>query len=126
MANLYIQILIRISTLLIFSMSYSQSNKIEHYRYGYEGIELITKVNDTTIVYTHHLAKPQIRISVGNTILHLYSKGELKDGYLKVIVPEATVFGTIKIKKSGTIIQINFSYSRVEWSNGKIEEPVKK
>jgi len=125
MANLYIQILIRISTLLIFSMSYSQSNKIEHYRYGYEGIEIITKINDTTVVYTHHLAKPQIRTSVGNIILRLYSKGNLKDGELKVIVPEATVFGTIKIKKAGKLVQINFSYSRVEWQDGRIEEPVK-
>jgi len=93
------------------------------YKFGYEGIELIAKTkSDSTIVYSHCGAKPAIRIEVGQSIVHLYSKGLLKNGPLTVNIHSAIVKGLISIIRKDKLITIMFRWKTVAWSTGLVEE----
>jgi hypothetical protein len=97
--------------ILFFSTCYSQ--KIEYYKYGYEGIEMFGKVKDSTIIYTQHKAKATIRIAVATKITNLYLGKKLKNGNLVVELPNAIVSGRIKIQRKGKLVVINYFYERV-------------
>ena len=91
------------------------------YRFGYEGIEIIAKTkSDSTIVYSHNGAKPAIRTEVGQSIVHQYSNGLLKNGSLTVNIHCATVKGIVSIVRRGKLISIKFKWNTVAWSNNVI------
>jgi hypothetical protein len=106
--------------ILFFSTCYSQ--KIEYYKYGYEGIEMFGKVKDSTIIYTQHKAKATIRIAVATKITNLYLGKKLKNGNLVVELPNAIVSGRIKIQRKKKLIVINYFYERVEWCDKDLIE----
>jgi len=108
--------------LLILFSSLCYSQKIEYYKYGYEGIELFGKVKDTTIIYTQHKAKGTIRIDVAKKVVNLYLDKKLKDGNLVVELPVAIVSGRIKIERKGKLVVINYFYEKVEWCDKDLIE----
>jgi hypothetical protein len=110
-----------IVTLILFS-SLCYSQKIEYYKYGYEGIEMFGKVKDSTIIYTQHKAKTTIRIAVATKITNLYLGKKLKNGNLVVELPNAIVSGRIKIQRKKKLIVINYFYERVEWCDKDLIE----
>lgn len=112
---------------LIFSVQlYSQvvpSRVPVPYRFGYEGVEIIAKTKaDSTIIYSHHGAKPTIRREVGDNIVQLYSKGLLRNGLLTVNIYCATVKGIVSIVRQDRLISITYTWKTVIWSNGLVEE----
>lgn len=106
--------------LLISASCYSQ--KVEYYKYGYEGIELFGKVKDTTVIYTQHKAKGTIRTDVAKKVVNLYLDKKLKDGSLIIELPTSIVTGRIKIERKGKLIVINYFYEMVEWCDKDLIE----
>jgi hypothetical protein len=107
--------------LLVSTFCYSQK-KVEYYKYGYEGIEMLGKVGDTTVIYTQHKAKGTIRIDVANKVVNLYLSKKLKDGTLVVELPIAIVTGRIKMERKDKLVVINYFYERVEWCDQELIE----
>jgi hypothetical protein len=110
--------------LLIFLFfSVQLFSQVVPYKHGYEGIEIIAKTKaDSTIVYSHNGAKPTIRTEVGQSVVHQYSKGLLKNGPLTVNIHCATVKGTVTIVRRDKLISIKFKWKTVTWSTGLVEE----
>jgi hypothetical protein len=107
---------------LFFSVQAFTQNPVP-YKFGYEGIEIIAKTKaDSTIIYSHHGAKPTIRNEVGQSIIQLYTKGLLKNGPLIVSIYSAIVKGTVSIVRRGKLISIKFTWRTVTWSSGLVEE----
>lgn len=118
--------LTRLLFLLITTFVYSQQ-KIEYYNYGYDGIEKIGKVKDSTLVYSNFLAKAEIRSEVADSILKKYHK--LKSGNYTVLVKFAKVFGRLELIRTNNLINVNYYYSKVEYNNGLVsiyKKPIKK
>ena len=107
--------------LLVSTFCYSQK-KVEYYKYGYEGIEMLGKVGDTTVIYTQHKAKGTIRIDVAKKVVNLYLSKKLKDGTLVVELPIAIVTGRIKMERKDKLVVINYFYERVEWCDQELIE----
>ena len=110
--------LVRLLFLLITTFVYSQQ-KIEYYNYGYDGIEKIGRVKDSTLVYSNYKSRPLIRTEVCDSILINYRK--LKSGSLIVKIKSATIFGRLEIIRKHNLISISYYYERVEYVNGLVE-----
>ena len=105
---------------------YSQQ-RIEYYNYGYDGMEKIGRLKDSTLVYSNFKARPLIRVEVCDSILKNYKK--LKSGNLIVKIKSAKVFGRLELLREHNLISINYYYNKVEYSNGLVEiykSPIKK
>ncbi len=102
------------------------SQNVEHYSYGYEGIERIYRKNDSVILFCNSRARPYIKDVVIDTIMKRYQLGRIKSGEIVIQLNDAKVFGIIEItkgkekSKSVTII-----YEKVEYKNGLIEIYIK-
>ena len=121
-----LQKIIKILLLLMTTFVYSQQ-KIEYYNYGYEGIEKIGKIKDSTLVYSNFFAKAEIRAEVADSILKKYRK--LKSGNYQVNIKSAKVFGRLELIRTKDLINVNFYYSKTEYNNGLIsiyKQPIKK
>ena len=99
------------------------AQKIHYYKYGYEGIELIGTINDSTIIYSHHLAKPTIRLEVADSVVRRYSKNRMLKGKLVIQTSKAKVFGILTITRTNKLVSLMFTYTKIIWNNGKIEKP---
>jgi len=118
----------KISILFLFvtTFVYSQQ-KVEYYNYGYDGMEKIGKVEDSTLVYSNFQARPEIRTEVADSILSKYKK--LKEGPLVVRIKSAKIIGRLKLIKQDRLILVNYYYDRIEYTNGLVEiykKPIKK
>lgn len=119
--------MIRILFLLITTFVYSQQKVVYsqqkvvyyNYGYGYDGMEKIGKVADSTLVYSNFQARPEIRAEVADSVLSKYKK--LKEGPLVINVKSAKVIGVLKIIRQERLILINYYYERIEYTNGLIE-----
>ena len=114
--------------LFVTTFVYSQQ-KVEYYNYGYgyDGMEKIGKVEDSTLVYSNFQARPEIRTEVADSILSKYKK--LKEGPLVVRIKSAKIIGRLKLIKQDRLILVNYYYDRIEYTNGLVEiykKPIKK
>jgi archaellum biogenesis ATPase FlaH len=101
------------------------SQKIKYYKNGYEGIQFIGEVKDSTIIYSHSMAKPTTEKEVGNFICRLYLKSIISSGKLVICTSNAEVFGNLKITRKGKLVLLLFTYTKVIWNDGTIEIPEK-
>ena len=120
MMSFMVKMKILYSFLLFSFCSFGQ--KVHCYKYGYEGIEKIAKRGDTTVVYSQKWAKAEIRIEVADTILKLYGKNKIKVGKIAIVTRNAIINGILKIERAPNLVLLTFSYRRIEWCSGKIEE----
>lgn len=114
--------------LLLFTLLFTclcSSQKIKFYKNGYEGIQYIGEVKDTTIIYSHSKAKPTTEKEVGNYICQLYLKSKIPNGKLVICTKNAEVFGNLKITRKGNLVLLLFTYTKVIWNDGTIEIPKK-
>jgi hypothetical protein len=106
---------------LIFFVTFSYSQfKPVYYNHGYEGIEIVAKYKDSTLIYSNKAAKATIRKEVGDSIVKKYKS--LKEGKLTVRISNAEIIGTIKIERKPRLIHVTFSYEKVKWDSGLQEE----
>jgi hypothetical protein len=107
---------------------YSQQKVVYYnYVYGYDGMEKMAKIKDSTLVYSNFNARPEIRAEVADSILIKYRN--LKEGVLVVKIKSAKIIGTLKIIKRERLILVNYYYERIEYLNGLVEiykSPIKK
>jgi hypothetical protein len=120
--------IIKILFLFITTFVYSQQKVVYYnYGYGYDGMEKMAKVKDSTLVYSNFNARPEIRAEVADSILIKYRN--LKEGVLVVKIKSAKIIGTLKIIKRERLILVNYYYERIEYLNGLVEiykSPIKK
>ena len=113
---------------LLFTLLFTclcSSQKIKYYKNGYEGIQFIGEVKDTTIIYSHSKAKPIAEKGVGKYICQLYLKSKIPNGKLVICTKNAEVFGNLKITRKGNLVLLLFDYTKVIWNDGTIEIPEK-
>lgn len=109
---------------LLFISFFSFGQKINYYKYGYEGVEMFAKRGDSTVVYSHKWAKATIRTEVADTIMKLYGENKIKAGKVIIVTKDAKVRGVLKIVRKPNLVSITLVYRRIEWSNGVIEEHI--
>ncbi len=111
---------IKILFLFITTFVYSQQ-KIEYYKYGYDGMESISRVrgSDSMVVYSNYKSRPLIRREVCDTILKNYKK--LKNGPYIVVIKGAKVFGRLKIDRKHNLVSIKYYYEKVNYGDTLIE-----
>jgi hypothetical protein len=119
---------ISILFLLITTFVYSQQKVVYYnYGYGYDGMEKIGKVADSTLVYSNFQARPEIREEVADSVLSKYRK--LKEGPLIIKFKSGKVIGRLKLIRQERLILVNYYYDRIEYTNGLVEiykKPIKK
>lgn len=102
---------------IFFSLIFAQQEKVVYYDYGYDGIEIISKADSTTI-YSNFNARPEIRREVANYIVANYRK--IKPGFLIVKIDGVVIEGRFEILRHGTLICLNYYYQKVSYKDGKI------
>lgn len=112
--------------LLIFSFQIvkAQAKKIEFYKNGQNGIEIISKSKKgMTIIVSTYNAKLLIKNEVAQKFLEYYNKNNnISDSIIKLKVKDAIVIGKCKLAKKDKVTNAGFYYQRVEWKDGLIEE----
>lgn len=112
--------------LLIFSFQIvkAQAKKIEFYKNGQNGIEIISKSKKgITIIVSTYNAKLLIKNEVAQKFLEYYNKNNnISDSIIKLKVKDAIVIGKCKLAKKDKVTNAGFYYQRVEWKDGLIEE----
>jgi hypothetical protein len=114
---------------LLFALMFTalcSAQKVRYYKYGYEGIQFVGQVNDSTMIYSHSMAKPIAEKGVGNYICQLYTKSRIPSGKLVVCVKNAEVYGILTITRKDKLVLLLFTYTKVIWNDGTIEIPIKK
>jgi hypothetical protein len=128
MIGVMLQKIIKIILLLVTTFVYSQQKIVYYnYGYGYDGMEKIGRVVDSTLIYSNFQARPEIRAEVADSVLSKYKK--LKEGPLTIKIKSGKVFGRIKLIKQEQLILVNYYFERIEYTNGLIEiykNPLKK
>ena len=102
----------------------AQSKKIEFYKNGQNGIEIISKSKKgITIIISTYNAKLNIKNEVAQKFLEYYNKNNnISDSIIKLKVKDALVIGKCKLAKKDKVTNAGFYYQRVEWKDGLIEE----
>ncbi len=120
------RIKIYLLVLLIFSFQIvkAQAKKIEFYKNGQNGIEIISKSKKgITIIVSTYNAKLIIKNEVAQKFLEYYNKNNnISDSIIKLKVKDAIVIGKCKLTKKDKVTNAGFYYQRVEWKDGLIEE----
>jgi hypothetical protein len=98
------------------------SQKIEYYNYGYEGIDKILKVKDSTFIFCNSKARPYIKEEVIDSVIERYQRGKMNSGNIILQLKNAKVFGFIEILKSKNKVKsITITYQKIEYKNGLTE-----
>ncbi len=103
---------------------FSQAKKIEFYKNGQNGIEIISKSKKgITIIISTYNAKLKIKNEVAQKFLDYYNKNNnISDSIIKLKIKDALVIGKCKLSKKDKVTNAGFYYQRVEWKDGLIEE----
>lgn len=109
---------------MLISAFVASQNQNEYYSYGYEGIEKIGKLRDSTVVYSNYHARPLIRMEVSDSILNSYRS--LKTGPLKIKISTCTVTGRLVVTRKHKLVAIDYYYEKVEYLNGVTEIYIEK
>jgi hypothetical protein len=92
------------------------------YKYGRNGIEIIAKTNDGTIVVSTFKAKPTIKDEIAESVLDYYTNNEnVINQTVTFKGKEATVTGKYVVEKKDSLTSVNFVYQKVEWNTGLVE-----
>jgi hypothetical protein len=104
-----------------FALSQSKSAPVI-YKYGQNGIELIAKNNNETIVISTFQAKVTIKEEIAAKLFSYYQQNKDKEsGVITIEGDKAKITGTYSVKKKGTLTSVDFRYDKVEWQDGLVE-----
>lgn len=116
--------------LFITTFTYSQQ-KIEYYNYGYDGMEYVSRIGDSMIVYSNYKSRPLIRAEVCDFILKNYKK--LKNGPYIVDIRNIKVTGRLEIDRKNNFVSVKYYYEKVNYGDTLVEiykkpvvKPIKK
>jgi hypothetical protein len=100
----------------------TEDPKVIVYNHGQNGMELVAKSKNGTIIISTFNAKMTIRQDIARKIYNLYkSKPIESNSKIKVRGEEACVTGNCFIRKRKDLVAIDFYYQIVEWNSGQIE-----
>lgn len=108
-----------LTAFMLISAFVAAQNQNGYYSYGYEGIEKIGKLRDSTVIYSNYHARPLIRMEVSDSILKSYRS--LKTGPMKVKISTCTVTGRLVVTRKHKLVTIDYYYEKVEYLNGITE-----
>ena len=96
--------------------------RTEYYKNGQNGIELIAKQNDNTIIVSTYDSRPSLKEAIAKAAFDLYNrKIVLKDKILTIKTPEALVTGNCKIRIIEKCTNISFYFQKIVWNSGLTE-----
>jgi hypothetical protein len=100
----------------------TEDPKVIIYNHGQNGMELVAKSKNETIIISTFNAKMTIRQDIARKIYDLYKSTTIEsNSKIKVKGEEASVTGKCIIRKKKDLIVIDFYYQIVEWKSGQIE-----
>ena len=99
-----------------------KESNIEYYRTGQNGIELIARKNNLTIVVSTYDSRPVLKEAAAQYIYEKFDRGEInKDTVLTFELPDAVVTGLCKVQLSKKITNLGFYFQKIYWKNGLTE-----
>lgn len=103
--------------------SYSQEiNSIQTYANGHNGMELVSRTKDKTIIISTFNAKLEIRENIARLLHGLYMENKLiSNSMLSIIGEQAAVTGKCIITVKESLVTVDFYYEKVYWNDGLIE-----
>lgn len=111
--------------LLIFlatSFAFSQNNNTTNYKFGHNGIELIVKTENNTIIVSTFNSKKEIKEDIADKVYKYYIKNNPSSiENITIEGIQAKVSGKFELLIKGKTILLNFYYEKIEWHTGGIE-----
>lgn len=110
-------------SLLISFTGFSQiKNKISTYKFGQNGMELVAKTKNETIIISTFNSKMTIRRDIADKLFQLYRENRLETNKEFLVVGEiANVIGKCIIRKKDNLTVVDFYYETVLWDDGLTE-----
>ena len=107
--------------LFIAHFSYCQDS-FDTYNFGYNGMELIVKSKNETIIVSTFNAKKAIKDEIALRVLDYFRNSNLNpESNICIESKDADVFGKFVVLKKNKLTSINFYYEKIEWKNGLVE-----
>ncbi|WP_298141634.1 hypothetical protein [Flavobacterium sp.] len=108
-------------TLFLAQFSFSQVS-MTTYKYGYNGMELIVKSKNETIIISTFNSKKAIKDEIAQKVYDHFKNSQINSGdTISIQGNDAKVTGKCFISRKKKLISINFYYEKIEWNNGSIE-----
>ncbi|WP_298395867.1 hypothetical protein [Flavobacterium sp.] len=110
--------------LLLAQFSFGQQKtKVATYKYGYNGMELIVKNNNgSMIVVSTFNSKKELKEEIARKIYQHYKEtNPISGDTIKIKGDNAWVTGKFIIQQKGKLTTLNFYYETVEWDSGLTE-----
>lgn len=96
--------------------------RTEYYKNGQNGIELIAKQHDNTIIVSTYDSRPSLKEAIAKAAFDLYnSKVVLRDKIVTIKTPVAVVTGNCKIRITEKCTNISFYFQKIVWNSGLTE-----
>ena len=100
----------------------TKNDKIEYYKNGQNGIELIVKINNKTLLISTYDSKPSLKEEVAKILFNLYKNKIIKnDTLIKLRLEKAYLHGLCKLKTSDSYTNLSFYFEKIEWFDGRVE-----
>jgi len=114
--------LILFSLLVSFTGFGQIKNKISTYKFGQNGMELVAKTKNETIIISTFNSKMTIRRDIADKLFQLYRENKLETDKEFLVVGEiANVIGKCIIRKKDNLTVVDFYYETVLWDDGLTE-----
>ncbi len=119
----YFRLINQLVLLLLFQKNFCQTPTIEYYKNGQDGIELIYKTKTNTTIISTYNSKILLKKEIAENLYKFSNiNPETNDSIIKIATDKAIVTGSYKVSKNDNLKNVNFSYQRIEWETGLIEE----
>jgi hypothetical protein len=97
-------------------------SKIEYYQNGQNGIELIVKINEKTLIISTYDSKPSLKEEVALLLFNLYKDKIIKnDTIIKLRLEKSFVSGHCKLNITDSFTNLSFYFEKIDWFNGRTE-----
>lgn len=114
--------LILFSLLVSFTGFGQIKNNISTYKFGQNGMELVAKTKNETIIISTFNSKMTIRRDIADKLFQLYRENKLETNKEFLVVGEiANVIGKCIIRKKDNLTVVDFYYETVLWDDGLTE-----
>jgi len=114
--------LILFSLLVSFTGFGQIKNKISTYKFGQNGMELVARTKNETIIISTFNSKMTIRRDIADKLFQLYRENKLETDKEFLVVGEiANVIGKCIIRKKDNLTVVDFYYETVLWDDGLTE-----
>jgi len=109
--------------LLGTQLAFSQKqNKVETYKYGHNGMELIVTNSTSTVIVSTFNSKMAIKDEIAEKVYENFKENNTQTGdTITISGNNAKVTGKCYIKKKGKLTAVEFYYEKVEWDSGLTE-----